>query len=266
MTTTQTTIIAGLILLMMSSCAQPGVANPGKSEGKSSRLVDTLWTVKQLGDETGATIQTLSLTFVSPDRVNGHDGCNAFSARVTMTDSTIRIGDKLLGTMAACPEDVEARARTYHALLLKINRYQLYDVILELMDATGKTLITLTPTSQSLAGISWQAISYHNGRQAVVSLIVGTKISAKFGEDGRITGHAGCNAYFAAYQVSGQTIVIHSPGATRRACAEPAGVMEQETQYLQALAMATRYQMSGIRLELRNPQGSLMAVFARGGG
>jgi len=161
---------------------------------------------------------------------------------------------------------VEARARTYRASLLKANRYQVHDTTLKLIDAAGKILITLVPTSQSLAGSSWQAISFNNGKQALVSLIIGTKISARFGEDGRVTGHAGCNAYFAAYQVIGQTIVIQVPGATRRACAEPPGVMEQETLYLQTLATATQYRMSRTRLELRNTQGSLVAIFAPGDG
>jgi len=266
MTTTKTATVFGLILLMGSACSQPGVVDRGERKGLSSTLVDTAWTVNQLGDEAGSTLQALGLTFIGHDHVSGHDGCNAFSGSVTVKDSTIRIDDKLVGTMASCPDAVEARARTYRASLLKANRYQVHDTTLKLIDAAGKILITLVPTSQSLAGSSWQAISFNNGKQALVSLIIGTKISARFGEDGRVTGHAGCNAYFAAYQVIGQTIVIQVPGATRRACAEPPGVMEQETLYLQTLATATQYRMSRTRLELRNTQGSLVAIFAPGDG
>lgn len=266
MTKTQTATVCGLILLMVSACSQPGVADRGEQGAKSLTLVDTVWTVSQLGDEAGSTLQALSLTFVGGDRVSGHDGCNPFSGSVMVKDSVIHIEDKLVGTMAACPDDVEARARRYRASLLKANRYRIHDTMLELVDAAGKVLITLAPTSQSPAGSSWQAISYNNGKQAVVSLIIGTKISARFGEDGRVTGHAGCNAYVTAYQVSGQTIVIDVPGATRRACEEPASVMEQETRYLQALATATQYRMSGTRLELRNAHGALVAVFSPGDG
>jgi len=262
MTKRQTATVCGLILLMVLTCSQTGVADRGEQEGKSLTLVDTVWTVSQLGDEAGSPLQALSLTFVGGDRVSGNDGCNAFSGSVTVKDSSIRIGDKLVGTMSACPDDVEARARRYRGSLLKANRYRIHDTTLELIDAAGKVLITLAPTSPSLAGSSWQAISYNNGKQAVVSLIIGTKISARFGKDGRVNGHAGCNAYFAAYQVSGQMIVIDVPGVTRRACEEPAGVMEQETRYLQALATATQYRMSGTRLELRNAHGALVAVFS----
>jgi heat shock protein HslJ len=249
--------------LIVAACALPGAAGRGEHEGDPSELVDTSWTVDQLGDESGSVLQTLTLTFTGSDRVSGHDGCNAFSGAVTITDSTIRIGDKLAGTMAACPEIVEARARTYRTALLQSQLYRIHDAKLELTDAAGKVLIALAAMPTSLAGSSWDAISYNNGLQAVVSLVSGTSISARFGEDGRLTGHAGCNAYFAAYTAAGQAITIHPPGATRRACAEPAGVMEQEAVYLQALATATQYRMSGSRLELRNARGSLVAIYAR---
>jgi heat shock protein HslJ len=256
----------GLLLVIMAACLLPGAADRGKREGNPSELVNTSWMVDRLGDESGSALQTLTLTFTGSDRISGHDGCNAFSGEVTMTDSSIRVGDKLAGTMAACPEAVEARARTYRAALLQSQLYRIHDAKLELTDAAGKVLITLAPMPTSLAGSNWDAISYNNGRQAVVSLISGTSITIRFGEDGRLTGHAGCNAYFAAYTAAGQAITIHPPGATRRACAQPTGVMEQEALYLRALATATQYRMSGSRLELRDAHGSLVAIFARSGG
>lgn len=265
MTRTWTTTVVTCVLLIVSACALPGAADRGGREGTPSQLADTTWTVDQLGDESGSVLQALTLTFMGRERVSGNDGCNAFSGNVTVKDSTIRIGDKLAGTLAACPEAIEARARRYRAALLQSHRYRIQDAKLELTDADGKVLVTMSPGPASLAGTSWDAISYNNGRQAVVSLISGTRITARFGEDGRLTGHAGCNAYFAPYTAAGQSITVHPPGATRRACAEPAGVMEQEALYLQALATATQYRMSGSRLELRDAQGSLVTVFAPAG-
>lgn len=265
MTMTHVAAVGGLLLLIISACTLPGVVDSGEREGNPAPLADTAWTVDQLGDESGPALQTLTLTFAGSDGISGHDGCNAFSGGVSLRFPTIHIADKLTGTMMACPDAVETRARTYRAALLQATRYHMGHATLELTDEAGQVLVTLTPASTSLAGIGWDAISYNNGKQAVVSLMIGTRISAWFGEDGRVTGHAGCNAYFAGYTVADKTITIHQPGSTRRACAEPAGVMEQETLYLQALATATQYRMSGIRLELRNAQGSLVAVFARGG-
>jgi heat shock protein HslJ len=99
--------------------------------------------------------------------------------------------------MAACPGAVETHARAYRAALVQVTRYRVRNAKLELTDEDGKTLISLTPAPTSLAGTNWDVISYNNGNQAVVTLINGTTITARFGEDGHVTGHAGCNAYFA---------------------------------------------------------------------
>lgn len=266
MTTTMMAAVGGFVLAIFSACALTGAADSGGVEGNEPSLAGTAWTVDRLGEESGSALKALTLAFAEKERINGHDGCNAFSGDVRVRDSTIHIGDKLIGTMVACSDAVEARARTYRAALMQATRFRIQDKQLQLIDSGGNVLVSLTPAKVSLAGSSWDAISYNNGKQAVVSLITGSKITAMFGEDGRITGHAGCNAYFAAYKVAGSTITIQPPGSTRRACAVPEGVMEQESLYLQALATATQYRFTGNRLELRNVQGSLVAIFARAGG
>ena len=86
---------------------QPGVAVRGEWKDSSSTLVDTAWTVNQLGDEAGSTFQLLSLAFVGRDRLSGHDGCNVCSRSLTVKDFTPRISDKLVGMMAVCSDAVE---------------------------------------------------------------------------------------------------------------------------------------------------------------
>jgi len=86
--------------------------------------------------------------------------------------------------------------------------------------------------SHGFAGSSWQVTAYNNGKQAVVSVITGTRITARFGGDGRLTGSAGCNQYFAEYLVDNGPMAIGPPGATRRFCADPEGMLDQETGWL----------------------------------
>jgi len=249
--------------LIISACAVTPPTDRAGGEAGQGSLADTAWVVHQFGEESSSALQALRLDFSGTNRLSGHDGCNTFSGEVMVKDAAIRIGDKLIGTMMACPESVETRARAYRAALMQSTRYRIQNNVLQLIDGSQNVLVTLTPAEMTLAGSSWVAISYNNGKQAVVSLITGTQITVRFGEDGRITGHAGCNAYFAAYTVDGRGMTIQPPGSTRRACQEPEGVMEQESLYLQALAGATEYRISGNRLELRDAQGSLVATFAR---
>jgi heat shock protein HslJ len=95
----------------------------------------------------------------------------------------------------------------------------------------------------------------------VVSPIIGAELTATFGADGNLTGLAGCNNYTAPYQIDGSKMVIGPAAATRKACAQPEGIMDQELQVLTALMTAATYQMRGDLLELRTAEGALAATF-----
>jgi heat shock protein HslJ len=118
-----------------------------------------------------------------------------------------------------------------------------------------------------LTNTVWEAIGYNNGKQAVVSLIIGTEITAMFGEDGTLSGSAGCNNYNATYESEAApggaegTIAIGPSATTRKFCAEPEGTMDQEGLYLAALEMADVYRIDGDRLQLRTSEGSLVADY-----
>jgi heat shock protein HslJ len=56
---------------------------------------------------------------------------------------------------------------------------------------------------------------------------------------------------------------ISRPAATRKACTEPAGIMEQEAAYLAALPKAARYQAAGRSVELLSAEGTRVASFTR---
>ena len=112
-----------------------------------------------------------------------------------------------------------------------------------------------------MPGTSWLVRAYNNGQEAVVSVIIGTEMTAIFGPDGNLTGSAGCNNYNATYQVDGANISTGPAMTTLRACSEPEGIMEQEQQYLAALQTAATYRIDGERLEMRTTEGSKVADF-----
>ncbi len=113
-----------------------------------------------------------------------------------------------------------------------------------------------TNTATELTGIDWQLVSL-NGQPALAE----TPITARFGDDGKLTGSAGCNRYIAGYHLDGQNIAIGPVAATRMACPQPEGVMQQEAQYLTALSTAATYAINLKRLELRTAAGALVASF-----
>jgi heat shock protein HslJ len=114
-----------------------------------------------------------------------------------------------------------------------------------------------------LAGTSWVVTGYDDGSQNVSVVLAGTKLTADFGEDGTLTGNSGCNDYNGPYKVTGNQIGIGPLSSTRKACSDPAGIMEQEAQYLAALENAEVFVVDGNTLELREVDGTVMAKLAK---
>ncbi len=178
---------------------------------------------------------TVSLRF-EQGRVSGSDGCNRFNGPYVSRGTSLTIGPPLAATKMACPPPVLA--------------------------ADGSVRATLVPQSRSLDG-NWQVLRYNNGRQGVVSPLLGTELDLSFLEGGRIGGNSGCNRYSAKVQLDGSKVAITAPLSTRRLCIAPAGVMEQEQQFLAALTSVATLRQEGPRLELRRADGALALILRR---
>jgi len=88
------------------------------------------------------------------------------------------------------------------------------------------------PETIWVAGSSWNVVEYNNGKQAVVSVLAGTRLTAIFDKGGHISGSAGCNEFNGPVKTTPPKIVVGPLSATRKSCSTPAGVMEQEAGYL----------------------------------
>ena len=134
--------------------------------------------------------------------------------------------------------------------------HQITDGRLEIANADGEIVLTFSVLEpMPLTGTKWRLNGYNNGKGGFVSVLLNTEITAVFGDDGSLTGSAGCNNYTASYEVDGKTISLVPLGVTPVLCAESAGIMEQESAYLAALESAATHQMTGNSLEARNSNG-----------
>ena len=70
-----------------------------------------------------------------------------------------------------------------------------------------------------------------------------------------ISGSAGCNSYSAQHSIGDEEITFTSPGVTRRVCATPDGVMQQETRFLNLLPSLTKFHIYGDRLFIFTGEG-----------
>jgi peptidoglycan/xylan/chitin deacetylase (PgdA/CDA1 family)/heat shock protein HslJ len=125
--------------------------------------------------------------------------------------------------------------------------------------ATSTPEATATKVPADMKGILWKLDSYVNSQGEPADVLPGTEITIEF-EDGQVNGSAGCNAYFAPYEIEGNSLTIGQIGSTMMAC-EPT-VNEQETQYLAALESAASYQVTGDGLQIANTDGETVLVFS----
>lgn len=184
-------------------------------------------------------------------RATGSDGCNRFTRAYTATATSLRFEPQGVSTQMACPDAVAQQATAFTNALSRTRSHRMQAGTLQLLGEDGGVLAVFDPQPLTLAGTSWEVTSFNNGKEAVISPIVGTRLTMVFGPDGNLSGSAGCNTYTASVTTKGSTIAIGPPAATRRMCAEPGGVMEQEQQFLGALPTARFFRMEGNGLEMR---------------
>lgn len=108
----------------------------------------------------------------------------------------------------------------------------------------------------NLEGSEWILTSLHG-----VKPIEGTNITLQFAA-GRMSGYTGCNHYN-KYTTTGTGTPAVEIAVTAQLCPEPAGVMEQEAAYLEALRNATVYRLADDRLEVDDARGETILIFAR---
>jgi heat shock protein HslJ len=230
-------------------------------------LVSTQWQLTGYNNGMGGFVSLLAgseitAVFAPDGGMGGSAGCNDYTTSYEVAGDRISFGP-VASTMMMCADPaVMDQETTYLAALESVVTYNIDGKQLALMDAEGQVVLTYTVREPTpLVGTTWQMTFYNNGKGGFTSAVLGTEVTAVFGEDGSLTGSAGCNRYTAGYETDGDSISIGPPASTRMFCAEPEGTMEQEAAYLAALESAATYAIQGDTLELRNAEGARLASY-----
>lgn len=236
---------------------------PAQITGGQNNLAGTGWTLAEIN-----ATPVLSQTFVTLNfaalRATGTDGCNNYTTTYVADATNIKFKAPGAATLMACPAAIMKQADDYMKVLSDATNYKVDKNQLTLSDASGKALAMFDEQTTDLAGTSWDVLSYNNGKQAVVSVVLSTTLTANFGADGNMSGSAGCNEYNASYETDAKsTIKIGPPITTRMFCAEPEGIMDQELEYLNALTTAATYKIDGNKLEMRTADNAIAASFQK---
>lgn len=194
-------------------------------------------------------------------RVAGVAGCNTYRASCQARDGKLTVG-RAASTMMACEPSVMAQERAFLNNLQAAVSYRRDGDLLAISDAQGVVMLTFRAERPPvLTDATWLMTSYNNGKGGFQSVLADVQVTAVFGDDGKLTGHSGCNRYSATYTIAADKIEIGPPRTTRMMCPEP--IMDQETAYLKALAGATVFRMERSRLVMRDAGGAAMVAFVR---
>ena len=228
------------------------------SSGSSAALPGTKWELTSLNGNAPVIGTSVTLFFGNDDMVGGNASCNTYSGSYKVSGSNLTFGP-MMSTMMACEPSIMDQEQAYLKSLGDTKSYEATAEKLTLKDGSGNTLAVFAPYKPaSLAG-TWQAIGINNGKQAVVSVVNGTTITAIFGADGSLSGNGGCNSYNSTYKVDGDKITIGPVSSTRMACEQD--VMDQEQAYFAALANSSTFTLGKGALELRSADGALQVDY-----
>jgi heat shock protein HslJ len=236
--------------LILSACASP--------TGNVAPLPGTKWELVSLSGAAPVQGTSLTLFFGTDGQAGGIAGCNTYGGSYIVKGSSLTFGP-IMSTAMACEIMVMDQEQAYLKALGETKSYESSANDLALKDGSGNELAVFKPYQPSTLEDSWQAIAINNGKEAVVSVINGTTVTAIFGADGTLTGNDGCNNYNSTYTTDGDTIAIGPVATTRMACEQ--AVMDQEQGYLIALSKAATYTLGKNSLELRGGDGALLVDY-----
>ena len=106
----------------------------------------------------------------------------------------------------------------------------------------------------------WFLVSFDD-QGSKKKVIANTQTTIQFSTE-RLSGLAGCNRYFAGYQLKNRyDLTIERIVATEMACPDPVGIMQQEDTYLQLLSRAKAYYIRDGQLTLYNEDKIAILIF-----
>ena len=179
--------------------------------------------------------------------------CNSGSGQYTLDGSSLTLEPGPI-TLAAC--DPDSHSNTYVSLLGDVATF-VFDgegnLVLSLKaDAGDMVFARADEAASDLEGTSW-VLSSLATESGVTSSEIDQEITAVF-EDGQMSGSAGCNSYFAGYEIEDGSLTLSGMGNTAMSCDEARN--EREGEFLAALQTVTGYRLDGDTLVLLDADGN----------
>jgi heat shock protein HslJ len=199
---------------------------------------------------------TLVLT---QEGLSGIAACNHYFGSYQLDGQTLTVG--VLGrTEMYCDGRME-QEDAYLALLAAAQTLTVESGRL-VIGTPEEDLVYELAENAKLEGAEWTLDGLAQG-DAIVQTWLDPEITALF-EDGRVSGSAGCNRYFANYTLDGGAITVGAVGSTRMMCDDER--MERERGFLDALARAAQWRIRRQSLTLYDADGNVLMMLTTAAG
>lgn len=252
-------LAAGMIAL--SACGSDAATT---GDGGTGGPIEGTWDLSRYSS--GGVLRDLpdglatEITFAG-QKVSGKATINTYRGPFTAgSDGALSVGP-LASTQMGGDTEAMAVESDYLRALEAADSYSADAAGLTILGTMGETLLVFAVSDATITG-SWTVTGYNNGREAVVSLVPGSTITADFAEDGSLSGDSGVNRYRSAYEVTGDSGIAISPPAGTLKAGDP-DLMEQERLFLAALESAETFTLQGGQLTLRDGSDAIAVTLTR---
>jgi heat shock protein HslJ len=251
----------GAVAVLTAACSATGGASAPPAGGTGGTIEGVSWRLTKL--PSGGALADVPQGVVADarfagGRVTGSGGCNSFTGPAMVSGASIQVGP-LASTEMACEGAAGDVEQVYLANLIATTSFTATTDTLTMFDASGTEILVYAAGPANPLEGDWNVTGYNNGKEAVVSPIVGTELTATFTAD-HVSGSAGCNQYNGSYTLDGDTVTIGPLASTMMACEQD--VMDQEAAFLTALQTpGLGVEVNGANVTLRDASGATQVVF-----
>jgi heat shock protein HslJ len=258
--------IAGAQLVLIGDNGKPVVVFADTA--RSPALANTTWFLRKFDFSAGlnpvASALNTTLNFDGSGKLNGAVDCNTYQGTYGTSGATIGMGD-IQVTQNTCSNDKDAldQAAKYPGLLPLGTSFGIFGTHLVLNKADGAPLAEYVAIFDQpvLEGTNWRLLAYRGSASGLTRSLEGAEVTAFFDGRGGLTGSSGCNTYQASYGANKDSLTIQKLSSTNKTCDSPAGVMEQEQQYLAGLPSVATFTVAGPTLQLFTRDGAVFAIY-----
>ena len=186
-----------LIMLLITSCAGGSTTE----ESEASPIGNTYWqldsyALPDTGEVSRIPESTVLLFFGDNGGIFGFSGCNFLTGSYNISGEAITVAAGP-STTYECQDDLFIQEQAFIGALTYMGMYQVEGELMNLTNPNGDEFVNMTQISPppKIQGTDWLLKSYNDGQGALVTVLEGSEVTAKFSQEGNLTGSAGCNEY-----------------------------------------------------------------------